>query len=504
VNYVAPEDESARRVWVGEVRYASTNRQFQGVSDVKFYLSPRNLLTQKTAVFGMTRTGKSNTTKIILQSVFNLRFPEPSQEADPPLRIGQIVFDPDGEYANENEQDAKGAKNPRAIKNVWDVEHNGIKGEKEDVVTYGILRHPQDPDRKMMLLNFYEEDNLQIGKQIIDSMLEGDPAKFIQNFRQVTFEKPDPNDKSATVRYNRRVLVYRAILARAGLVPPKNLQPSTAKLFSEELLKKMTETGKAEFIAAATTLAKNNPSWGELASAFERLSSFLSTDAYNEFNTWYMTKRPKASGNEWAEDALKKLLTMFKYTNGTRQIGKVAIQHSADTGTDFASDIYEHLKAGRLVIIDQSSGDPDVNDSSAKRIMQKIFEENRQLFRQGKTDIPEILVYVEEAHTLLPPGSDLDLKNIWVRTAKEGAKYHIGLVYATQEPSSIQRNILKNTSNWFIGHLNNRDETKEICKYYDFEDFEASILRAPDKGFLRVKTLSNCFTVPVQIRRFEV
>lgn len=499
VNYRDPErsDQRSRAtVVIGEVRYASTNRAFQDISNVKVELLPADLLGQKTALFGMTRTGKSNTTKVILKSVFELR-----SHQDNPLRIGQIVFDPNGEYANENTQDMDSKRNPSAVKNVG---MNHSNGAISDVVTYGITSHPNDPDRRMMLLNFFEDKNLQVGKEIINSILAGDSAKFITNFCQVAFELPDENDWSAKTRFSRRALAYRSLLAAANFAVPKNMKASTERLFNSDLLEALENAkgeNAADCVHAAKVFRKRNPSWAELGNAFGALAIFMKTEAYKEFEKQYIEE--SSTGDKWADSDFEKILGMFLQGNGPRQIGKARPHHSASTGTDYAEQIYSELVAGRLVIVDQSSGDPEINKSSADRIMWYIFRKNQEVFRSGHQP-PDILVYVEEAHNLLPAGSETDLQDVWVRTAKEGAKYHIGMVYATQEVSSIQRNILKNTANWFIGHLNNTDETRELTKYYDFADFESSIRRAQDRGFVRVKTLSNLFVVPVQVARFEV
>lgn len=503
INYIDPYTELANiekygsdnKVKIGQVRYASTNRRFQNIDDVPVYIYPADLLSQKTALFGMTRTGKSNTTKIIAKSVFELRNNEPKK-----LRIGQVIFDPNGEYANENIQD-----NNSALKNVWKLVPGATQAD--EVVTYGITSHPNDPDRKLMLLNFYLDENLDIGKEIINNILSSDTSKYINNFVQVNFERPSDYDtnRSAKTRYDRKVLVYRSVLAKAGFsVPSQGLYITTKGLFNKELLETLAQSqsdNANDYLVASQILSQERPSLDQLAIAFESLNKFISeNDEYKDFETTYINKK----GHTWADDDLKKTLGIFDRQNGTRQIGKAKIQHSANTSSDYADDIYNDLICGKLVIVDQSCGDPDLNKSSANRIITNIFQKNQREFILGKTNIPEILVYVEEAHNILPAGNDLDLKDMWVRTAKEGAKYKLGMVYATQEVSSIQKNILKNTSNWFISHLNNTDETRELCKYYDFADFEPSIRRAQDKGFLRVKTLSNLFVIPVQVDKFDL
>ena len=99
---------------IGFVRYASTHRQFQNIDGVPVNITPEDLSGQKTALFGMTRTGKSNTVKTIASAVFAMRW-----EIGNERKIGQIIFDPDGEYANVNTQDADNPKYPSALKNVW-------------------------------------------------------------------------------------------------------------------------------------------------------------------------------------------------------------------------------------------------------------------------------------------------------------------------------------------------------------------------------------------------
>ena len=507
-------------VQIGRVRYASTNRPMQGIDEVPVSIPPVDMLAQRTALFGMSRTGKSNTTKIIARAIYNLR----STERDP-VEVGQLIFDYNGEYANENTQGG-GDIEANALKNVW---RESSTGDQDSVVTYGLSRPATDPTRRLLQINAFgnpvrdwgnqasaseDLDMLVVGKSILEDLLADDPAKYIKNFCEVDLAPPDNlNDASKQTRYRRSILAYRALLIRAGLTPPVSLpKPEITGLgghglFGKELLAAMRGSPdvnmQARYSSAADILDPANSAkvtWDKLSNALENLAAFVSSkdSGYSTFNDAYIQKR---SGEPWADPNLERVLEMFRYPNGAKSVARLDPYHEPNNTRDFAQQIYEDLLEGKLVIVDQAGGEPSLNEAAARRIMWVVFKGNQQAFIAGNTP-KDILLYVEEAHNLLPPSKADDLKDVWVRTAKEGSKYRIGLIYATQEVSSIQKNILKNTANWFIAHLNNSDETRELKKFYDFANFEDSILRAQNRGFLRVKMLSNPYINPVQIERF--
>ena len=91
-------------VRIGEVRY-SASRHHLSNDHVPVYVSAVDFLGKRTALFGMTRTGKSNTLKKIAQATMDLSPQGAKVDGKPIDPIGQIIFDVNGEYANDNQQD---------------------------------------------------------------------------------------------------------------------------------------------------------------------------------------------------------------------------------------------------------------------------------------------------------------------------------------------------------------------------------------------------------------
>lgn len=74
VNFVRRQGDelhpaAGHRIRVGRVRYAASEREGDDTGEVRVDLDPTDLLARRTALFGMSRTGKSNATKIIAAAI---------------------------------------------------------------------------------------------------------------------------------------------------------------------------------------------------------------------------------------------------------------------------------------------------------------------------------------------------------------------------------------------------------------------------------------------------
>jgi len=451
---------------IGTVRYTSTDRlhrRHPRSQKVPVFVQPADFLARRTAVLGMTRTGKSNMIKQMVSVVKRV-----ADECD--AKIGQIIYDINGEYANANQQD---------------------RGALADIFPHDTVRYRlvETPGFRELRTNFYEQINEGFG--IIQRELEEAnrvTTDYVRAFVNLSLDEPDRQEINEYNRWQVRVAAYKTLLYAAGFDPPENLKVRFE--VNQEVLQRVQEQLSEPL---------PHPSNGLTLSQAKKWFKALRLANHQ-------TPLKSSSGKDWVDDSLQTLINMIDqrqgntFISGFRILADALKYHSPQRNTEVADEIYDLLMDGKIVILDLSVGDARIREKVSTRIAQKIFHRSMAIFVEGKTP-PNILVYVEEAHNLI--GKGMDLSETWPRLAKEGAKYRIGLVYATQEVSSMHPNILANTENWFITHLNNAREIKELAQFYDFEDFSMSLIRAQDVGFARVKTLSSPFVIPVQIDKFD-
>ena len=378
VNYTQHENSNAIPVEIGRLRYAASVHDPEASEAVAVKIKAEDLVAQRTALFGMTRTGKSNTTKTIASAVFRLRTTKSGQ------RVGQLIFDPNGEYANENPQDQGCLKN---IANIRD-------DLRDDVVTYGLQSHPYDPERNITKFSFFGDGvpsgrnpgrkewdehlhSLYQGKQIINQALQGESAGYITSFINVDITAPpDVSDWGVGTRYRRALFVYKSVLAAAGFeTPGKGI--STEGLFSQDIREEMNnDQGMSLY---ASHMEGNNEMPWDLAQSFCReFSKWVTSNEFKDFDRAYA--QGHREHRNWSDDRFLGLLRIFENTRGLTTIQQTRQWHSLKSKTDYAEDIVNHVRSGRLVIFDQALGDPVMNEQAAARIMRAIFTAQQQSF----------------------------------------------------------------------------------------------------------------------------
>lgn len=189
------------------------------------------------------------------------------------------------------------------------------------------------------------------------------------------------------------------------------------------------------------------------------------------------------------------------------------IKHLIDEGkglhsrsSSLVEDVFEYLKQGKTVIVDLSLKDNFDSSIISTILVRKLFDNNKENFTSDKPDkVINAVIFVEEAQNVLSEEFVKSNANPFVRVAKEGRKFGLGLVAITQRPSAISEEIRTQAENFFAFHMGNSDDIKALVKSnINYDGVIASFIqRETIAGNLYMVSSDQAFALPVRVSEFE-
>lgn len=190
-------------------------------------------------------------------------------------------------------------------------------------------------------------------------------------------------------------------------------------------------------------------------------------------------------------------------SSGTKILQQYRKYHDKNAG-NFVLEILQILAAGKTVIIDLGNAPPELMEYFSRHLSTAVFAAQVEKFSNNTLGDGYVQLYFEEAHNLFAPSDTDEKTKIYRRLAKEGAKYHIGMVFSTQSVTSVSKDLLAQTENFFIAHLASQDEVNALAKMnIAYESMREDIMQTKTPGYMRMLTRSHRFVVPMQAHRFQ-
>lgn len=482
-NSMVPEEN---RFNIGKLRLTECRLPLPNktLPNVDVFLSTKDFMGTRTSMFGKTRLGKSNVVKLIVQSLI-----ETTRET---RNCGQLIFDINGEYANDNPQD----------------DNLSIRGGYPDRCTvYALTPKPNTPSEPLKL-NFY--DNPQASKQVLNTLIRQSGrsgSDYVDAFLSVDI--PDfnaineiPNDRmNEKIRAVRKVQYYFALLYKAQF-------PSIADQVRRSIPRAGRVSGfnpnfaiglrTAAYQFANLPIPASPNSLSSLVTELEVVRRFQRENPHDP-NLTSDTGNPIFDQDD---NAILEFLEPRPGRNGFMIILRYRTYHDQNAG-NYTVRILELLDQGQTVILDLGNADEILMSYFSRQLSEAVFYHQTEKFTNNDLGNHFIQLYFEEAHNLFGYNDNSDETRIYRRFAKEGAKYHIGMVYSTQSPTTVNADLLAQTENFFIAHLASFDDVNKLAKInVAYDTMKNDILQAKTPGYIRMLTRSHRFVISMQANRF--
>ena len=444
------------------------------------FISMMDIRGKRTAMFGKTRLGKSNVVKLIVQGMLEVTAQDP--------HVGQIIFDVNGEYANTNPQDGDSA-----IATAY----------KDRCLPYFLKNMDGNPDALLLRFNFYERthDAFEVLQQLLPPELnQVDALRNLYTCSLPKLERYEHEHEAQLQRRLRKVMIFWAILHTAGFesdtlkikawLQSLGLSQPFNPCFSQNLR-------KAAYLAHTKLPPPSAPfNFTTMAYEMRTIASFMQQ---------YPNDPSLNSNGYFIFDEDEQIMCKFLCAGLGEgpDLLRTCLEFHSPSATDFTTDIIEGLNAAKTVVINLGSANEQIIRYFAKSICLSIFREQERKFVSNQLNGRYVQIYFEEAHMIFPPNAGTVI-DVYSRFAKEGAKFNIGIVYSTQSPTTVNRDLLSQTENFFIGHLSSETEADYLSSVQSaFKGREDTIMRNRTPGWMQMLTYSHRYVVPIQAYRYE-
>jgi uncharacterized protein DUF87 len=455
--------------------------------NVDIFLSTKDFKGTRTAMFGKTRLGKSNVVKLIVQSIFETTKDNNS--------VGQLIFDINGEYANDNPQD----------------DNLSIRGAYPTRCIVYALSPKENTPSEPLKLNFFHTPNSS--KQVINTLIRQSGrsgSDYVDAF--ISVDIPELGEVAAIPqtrmsdkkRAIRKIQIYFALLHKCRFdcdesIVRRSIPTAVDVAGFNPAFSNGLRTAAYSF-ANITTVPNAPNTLHELQSELEVIHRFKKANPNDP-----SLRSTGGSGNpifDQEDNALLEMLEPNPGRSGFSILLRYRTYHDQNAG-DYTTAILKYLDQGKTVILDLGNADEILMNYFSKQLSEAVFYHQTEKFTTNKLGDHYIQLYFEEAHNLFGNNDNTEATRIYRRFAKEGAKYHIGMVYSTQSPSTVNSDLLAQTENFFIAHLASQDDVNRLAKVnIAYDSIKNDILQAKTPGYMRMLTRSHRFVVSMQALRF--
>lgn len=411
-----------------------------------------------TAILGNTGSGKSCTVASVLQSLF--------EKADEHHARGAtfVVFDVNGEYAD--------ALTPLTNEDGIGVAHIVLDGTASE----GRFRLPHwflEQSEWELLLQASERTQIPVLRTALG---------LTSLFRENTFESLAIKEHFIATCIlecfhgadgDSPVAKFQRVVSLLQKYPTDDLNTNLLRKYGANYQYGNFAGGNlAPFLDEVRLKLRENvelPSYNRTPFTFDDLGECL------DFAILY----EEAHGNRQIRDYCSQMFTRFK---SLRDRPEYAFMRYVLQPEDVAPSIdafFEQLlglslvgdgwvKRHQIIIIDMNAVEDEVVELVASVLARMTFRLLRQAEPRNRFPVHLLL---EEAHRYIadaPSRYAVDANRIYERIAKEGRKYGLFLLVASQRPSELSKTVLSQCSNFVVHRIQNPDDLSQIRQMTPF------------------------------------